>query len=266
MRKNGIKRSVVVTGGGTWIGRGIVERLSKQGYQILIVGRREKLIQEVAEACKRKGEVEFLSADVCIESDRKRIITKAIELFGKIDILINNAGITHSDPLLDYSKEGWDKVMITNLESPFYLSLLAIEDMRKRSWGRIVNITSVYGSYSLNYEFYPDLTPTSKGGRGPIRCCAYHASKGGLINLTRELAVSVAEMGITVNMVSPGMFPPDNNVHHLKYDIDIFKKNCPMKRVGRPENISHAVCYFLADDASFTTGTELVVDGGWTIW
>lgn len=262
MGKTSDRRAAIVTGGGTWLGKGIVERLSAQGCDVLVVGRREQPIREVAEACNAT----YLSADICIDSDRRRIVAYALERFSRVDILINNAGVTHVDPLLDYDKAGWDRVMATNLEAPFYLSLLAIEDMRKRSWGRIVNIASVYGSYSLNYAFYPELSPVSPGDRGPIRASAYHASKGGLINLTRELAVSVAEMGITVNMVSPGMFPPDEGHELLQYDNAIFENNCPMKRVGRPEHIAHAVSYFLAEEAGFTTGAELVVDGGWTIW
>lgn len=266
MSDSGCGRAAIVTGGGTWLGKAIVERLNALGYHVLVVGRREGPVRTAAEGCSDPGKAEWLCADVRRDDDRRRIISTAIERFGSVDILINNAGVTHLDPLLDYGKDGWDRVISTNLEAPFYLSLLAIEQMRKRRWGRIVNIASVYGSHSLNYAFYPELAPTSPGDRGPIRCSAYHASKGGLINLTRELAVSVAEMGITVNAVSPGMFPPDGGHDSLQYDRSIFERNCPMKRVGRPENIAHAVCYFLAEEAGFTTGAELVVDGGWTIW
>jgi NAD(P)-dependent dehydrogenase (short-subunit alcohol dehydrogenase family) len=262
------QRVAIVTGGGTWIGAAICAALASQGCNVIVVGRRQQPIQQVVmQYSSENAKLIALSADVRCKEDRKKIIDTCLNEFHKVDILVNNAAITYVDSLLDYSEKNWSDVMKTNLDAPFFLSQLAIENMRERKWGRIINIASIYGSLALNNEFYPQSLPySSPGNRGPMRACAYHASKGALLNLTREMAVAAGEWGITVNAVSPGMLPPDSPNDSLAYDVDILKRMTPIKQVGRPENIAHAVCYFTSDLANFTTGAELVVDGGWSIW
>ncbi len=261
------RRAAIVTGGGTWLGKSCVEHIAALGHDVLIVGRREGPMRAVAEElADREAKITYLCADVTVAEDREKMMAVCQERYGRVDILVNNAGTTYLAPLFAYEESGWDRVHETNEKAPFYLSILAMQEMKKRRWGRIVNIGSVYGNLSLNDKFYPDMRQETAEEMGPIRASAYHSSKGGLRNLTRELAVAGAPMGITVNMVSPGMFPPDGEEHELRYEKDIFAKNCPQHRVGRPENIGHAVAYFLGEEASFTTGAELVVDGGWSIW
>lgn len=260
-------KAAVVTGGGTWVGAGICMALASSGYEVLAVGRRSgKLEQTAHNIFERHGAtIEILQADIRSDDDRRNTIATCIEKFGGIDILVNNAAVTHTAPILDYPQKDWLNVLDTNLMAPFYLSLLAIEDMKRRKWGRIVNIASIYGKLALNNAYYPTLPAKSKGDRGPYRETAYHASKGGLLNLTRELAVATGPWGITVNSISPGMMPPDADLNQ-DYDVNVFLNNTPTRSVGRPKHIGHAVCYFVSEQADFTTSAELVVDGGWSIW
>lgn len=271
MENSSDRRVAIVTGGGTWIGASIVAALVKDNRDVLVVGRRRALIEDIAHKFSNTDIcIEAYAADICKNNERKKVVETCLKKFGRIDILVNNAAITHIAPLLDYPISGWKNVMNTNLEAPFFLTQLVLADMRSRSWGRIINIASVYGSISLNNDFYPESMPgKTPCDRGPVRASAYHASKGALINLTRELAVAVAPWGITVNSVSPGMVPPDNSVkwaNGLTCNIDALKYMTPMRRVGRPEEIADAVRYFASDEASFTTGVDLLVDGGWSAW
>jgi NAD(P)-dependent dehydrogenase (short-subunit alcohol dehydrogenase family) len=259
------RRAAVVTGGGTWLGAAMVRSLVDTGCDCLIAGRRQTKLDEVARDCAdAAGQVACCQADVCREPDRRRIVEACLDTFGSIDILVNNAATTHIAPLLDHPGDAWREVMATNLEAPFLLAQHAIEHMRARRWGRIVNVASIYGSLGMNNHFYPvRLPPTSDRDRGPIRAPAYHASKGGLLSLTRDLAVAVAPYGITVNAVSPGMVPPDDAPAEENRRQE---EMTPMRRTGRPEEIAHAVRFLASDEASFITGIDLVVDGGWSAW
>jgi NAD(P)-dependent dehydrogenase (short-subunit alcohol dehydrogenase family) len=260
-------RVAIVTGGGTWIGSAITEVLSRGGMSVVIAGRRKEPIENTARRLTGAGgQVAAVPADIREKQGRQKIVDTCLEKFGRIDVLVNNAATSHFAPLLDYAEDDWNDVVKTNLDAAFFLSQLAFEDMRKRHWGRVVNIASVFGNLALNNSFYPNGLPMeSPGDRGPVRASAYHASKGALINLTRELAVAAAPWGITVNVVSPGMIPPNQSEGGI-CDIKAMKQMTPVGRLGRPEDIAYAVKYFASEEASFTTGAELVVDGGWSIW
>jgi NAD(P)-dependent dehydrogenase (short-subunit alcohol dehydrogenase family) len=259
------RRVAIVTGGGTWLGAAMVRVLAEAGSDCLIVGRRQEKLEEVARDCAdAAARVAVCAADVRSEPDRERIVETCVDLFGQLDVLVNNAATTHVAPLLDHPEAPWRDVMATNVEAPFYLSRHAIRHMRPQGWGRIVNIASVYGTLGMNNHFYPVRLPaTSSGDRGPIRAPAYHASKGGLISLTRDLAVAVAPYGITVNAVSPGMIPPDGAPAE---ECERQEEMTPMRRSGQPREIAHAVRFLASEEASFITGIDLVVDGGWSAW
>lgn len=261
-------RAAIVTGGGTGLGRATVTALAASGVDCVVAGRRADPLDEVVEhLADHPGRVVAVAeADVADEADRQRIVTTCLDEFGRVDILVNNAGTSHQAPLLDFSLEDWREVMACNLDAPFFLSQLVLEDMRKRSWGRIVNIASVYGSLGFNASLYGDLRPdTSPGDRGPVRAPAYHVSKGGLLNLTRELAIAVAPWGVTVNTVSPGMVPlPTSNL-----DDEAARRlqdMTPLKRFGTPPEIGAVVRFLASEESSFMTGADVVVDGGWSIW
>lgn len=261
------RRAALVTGGGTGLGRAIAEMLVRAGINCMVTGRRRAPLVEVAEYLRdAPGTVIPEESDITLPDHRARLVKSCVEQFGRLDVLVNNAGVDHAAPLLDYDEDGWRRVMATNLDAPFFLSQQALMMMRDRHWGRIVNITSVYASLALNNALYGARLPaTTPADRGPVRSPAYQASKAGLLNLTRELAVACAPWGITVNAVTPGMVPLP--VHGLDEDAKgSLLAMTPLGRFGRPEDIANAVRFLASEESSFVTGAELVVDGGWTIW
>jgi NAD(P)-dependent dehydrogenase (short-subunit alcohol dehydrogenase family) len=208
----------------------------------------------------------LVASDISIEADRHRIVEATIERFGRVDNLVNNAGISGQAPLLDYAVEDWRRIMATNVEAGFFLAQHVLPVMREQHYGRIVNITSVYGSLGLNAALYKG-TIAADAGRGPVRQPAYHTSKGALLNMTRDLAIAVAPWGVTVNSLSPGMFLTEQAEKIVDAEvIRSLSAMTPMGRFGDPREVGHAVRFLASEEAAFITGAELVVDGGWSAW
>ena len=155
--------------------------------------------------------------------------------------------------------------MALNLDAAFFTAQAALPALREGGAGRIVNVGSVFGSLALNAALY-DAFPEG-GPHGPVRQPAYHAAKGGLLNLTRDLAAAVAPWGVTVNCVSPGMVLTDQTRELLAEEVKgRLARMTPMGRLGAPAEIAAAVRFLASEGASFVTGAELVVDGGWSLW
>lgn len=257
-------RCAIVTGGGTGIGRGVVQALVNAGAKCVITGRRQEPLAAVARELGPDS-VSTVTADITEPEDRSRVVAHAVETFGRLDILVNNAGITAVAPILDYSLEDWRRVMATHVEGSFFLSQLALEHMARQRYGRIVNIGSVYGSLGLNNDYYGDRLPWGLDGRGPVREVAYSAAKGAVLQLTRELATAVGRWNITVNTVTPGIIPVASNPMADEV-LDRLAKMTPLGRVGTTADIGAAVAFLASDAAGYITGAELRVDGGWSIW
>ena len=258
-------RVAIVTGAGTGIGQAIATVLAEAGTRCLIVGRRQEPLDETASGEAISGRISTLAADVTLAADRARIVTTAMERYGRIDVLVNNAGVSGIAPLLELEEAEWRRVMATNVDAAFFMAQAVLPAMRDRGWGRIVNIGSVYGTLALNPAFY-DSFPFDDV-RGPMRQPAYHSSKGALLNLTRELAVAVAAWGVTVNAVSPGMIITDQSRGLLSDRVkQKLAEMTPVGRFGEPREIAYAVRFLASDEAAFVTGAELRVDGGWSIW
>jgi NAD(P)-dependent dehydrogenase (short-subunit alcohol dehydrogenase family) len=171
------------------------------GTPCVITGRRLKSLEETARLipAKDRSRLIIVQGDVTVEADRARMVKECIAHFGRVDILVNNAGISFLAPLLSHDEKQWRDVMGTNLDSLFFMAKAVIPHMRDQNWGRIINIASVYSTLAMNNDLYCGLVPgTNENGLGPTRQPAYHASKGGVLNLTRDLAVAVARWGITV--------------------------------------------------------------------
>ncbi len=282
MSEGDTDRVVIITGGGTGIGRAISRRLLVDGFRCVLAGPDEQLMHETV----RLSEVDpsratVVVADVRKSDDRDRLVACASELPGSLYGLVNNAGITLLAPLLDESVEDWRTTFETNVEASFFLSQKVFEVMRTRGEGRVVNIASVRGFIALDNRGYgPLIPPTSTGDRGPVRVTAYAASKGAAIQLTRDLATAVAPWGITVNCVSPGTVrhPDDEVVEKRKRTTDPaiaaalptideqLASWVPLGRLGTVEDIAGPVRFLLSSDAAYITGANLVVDGGWTLW
>ena len=260
-------RVALITGAGSGLGRATALVLAEKGYRCVLAGRREAAIQETNERIAAGGGVAApVVADVTAPADRTALVEGCLSRFGRLDILVNNAGISHQAPLLAATPDDWQRVLATNLEAMFFLAQAALPTMRANGFGRIVNIGSVYGSLGMNAQLYGSMlaadTPQS-----PTRQIAYHASKGGVLNLTRDLAIAVAPWGVTVNCISPGMFLTEQSKKVVDTDvIAALIKMTPMGRMGEPREIGHAVAFLASDEAAFITGVDLKVDGGWTLW
>ena len=269
MAKMSDHRVAIITGAGSGIGRGIATELAGAGIRCVLTGRRLKPLQESADMISGdRDRLLIIQSDVTLAADRARIVSESLEKFGHIDILVNNAGISRKAPLLDYGEEEWRQVMNTNLDSCFFLAKAVIPHMRDNGWGRIINIASVYSTLVLNNDLYSEMLPTeNEEGRGPTRQPAYHASKGGLLTLTRELSAALAPWGITVNAISPGMIMTEQSKDVVNDSvIRKLKAMTPVGRLGEPWEIGYAVLFLASEKTSFITGIELRVDGGWSIW
>jgi 3-oxoacyl-[acyl-carrier protein] reductase len=236
----------VVTGGTRGIGLSVAKRLAVDGYDLLISYRGDDAVAESAknELAATGRRVEVIAADVSTADGAGQVIETAMERLGKIDALINNAGITRDALLMRMSEEDWDAVLATNLKGAFLCSKAAVRPMLRQRSGRIVNITSVVGLV---------------GNAGQAN---YAAAKAGLVGLTKSIAKEVGSRGITVNAVAPGFIETrltDVLPEEMK---EMLLKNTPLGRFGTPEDVAGAVAFLVSEDAGFITGHVLTVDGG----
>ena len=244
----------LVTGGGTGIGAAIAERFVKEGAKVCITGRRQQMIDKVARSLP-SGTVTTCSGDVSKDDDVARMVKTTLSFGGKLDVLINNAGISSQVPVADLNREEWQKVFDVNLTGPFLLMKASIPHMIKAGGGSIINIASV----------------------GGLRCLpnfpAYCSSKAGLIMLTQQTALDYGRHNIRCNAICPCAIKTEMTEKEfgqigkmLGMETDSFfamvSKVLPLQRFGQPPEIG-GICTFLAsDDSSFMTGAALVIDAG----
>ena len=239
---------VLITGASRGIGKATALLFAKEGAKVIVnYHNAEKEANEVVkEISKIRSEAIALKCNVSKEEEVKKMISNGIKKFGKIDILVNNAGIVFDVPLFEKTLDQWNKTLGVNLIGMFLCSKYAVPHIKKQKSGVIINISSTNGIDTLSTE-----------------SADYDASKAGVISLTKNLASELAP-NIRVNCIAPGWVNTDINKGLPKDYVAEETKHILLKRFGMPEEIAKVVLFLASDDASFITGTTLVVDGGYT--
>jgi 3-oxoacyl-[acyl-carrier protein] reductase len=238
-------RVALVTGASQGIGRACALKLAKEGATLAVAARnQEKLDELVAEIMAAGGKAAAFTLDVADEDQVKPTVKAAIAQFGKIDILVNNAGITRDQLVMRMKRADWDAVLQTNLTSAYLCIQQVIGSMLKQRWGRIINITSIFGQM------------------GQAGQANYSASKAGLIGLTMAIAREVGSRNITCNAVAPGFIETAMTAVLSEELKRTAVQQIPLRRVGSPDDVASAVAFLASDDASYITGHVLNVNGG----
>lgn len=259
----------IVTGASSGIGLAIATLFAKEGSKVMICclpADRERGVRAVEIIRKRGGDASCVWGDVSSPSDAQEIVNETVKKYGKLNILMNNAGIAPYFKMEDTSEQLWDRTIDTNLKGVFMMSKFAVPELKKQGKGVIINTASIAGL--VGYQ----------------SCVAYDASKGGILAITRALAVDLGRAGtkIRVNAICPGeviwsewgeefhsatmvKFMEDLPPKEREIALEDMIRRHPIGRIGKPEDIAYAALYLASDEASFVTGTQLVVDGGYIV-
>jgi 3-oxoacyl-[acyl-carrier protein] reductase len=242
-------RVAIVTGGGRGIGRAIAYRLAAEGANLAISYRsNDAAAEETAKAVRMAGvKYELFKADVASPEDVEALFKGVSDAFGRVDILINNAGITRDNLMMRMKEDEFDEVLRTNLKGTYLCTRAALRPMVRARWGRIVNVSSVVGLV---------------GNAGQAN---YAASKAGIVGFTKSVAREVAQRGITVNAVAPG-YVETELTGSLPEDVqDQIRGQVPMGRFGEAEEVAEVVAFLAGEGAAYVTGQTIAVDGGMTM-
>ena len=245
----------VVTGASSGIGADAARAYAKYGASVVLLARREGKIQELAKKIEKDGgRAIAIKCDVTKEEEIKAAVDKIVDEFGKIDILLNNAGISISGTVETLTVQQWDALMDTNLKSMFLTSKYVIPHMLRQNYGKIVNISSV----NAILVFIDD----------PLAIHAYNAAKAGVIGLTKGMAGTYAKYGITVNSIGPGLFKTEmtkDSLYANDYILEEYNRMNPTKRPGNEGELNGPILFLSSDASSYVNGQYLPVDGGATI-
>jgi NAD(P)-dependent dehydrogenase (short-subunit alcohol dehydrogenase family) len=240
----------IVTGGGRGLGRAIALALAEQGVAVSIIGRTPDVLAETAEAIDSAGgRAMWTVGDVCSSDEVRRLVTTTSERFGQVRILVNNAAMQMESLAFDTPDDVWEDVIRTNLTAPFICSREVGGAMKENGGGSIINIASVFAL------------------RGTPRYSAYSASKGGLLSLTRSLAVEWARYKIRVNAIAAGHFATSANEKDLQVpELEkLILSRIPARRVADPSELGATVCFLASCQSDFITGSTVTIDGGLSV-
>ena len=242
----------LVTGASSGLGWQIAQAYASQGAKLALFARREERLQENVKEIEDKYGVDVIYAvtDVGDPENIKESVKKVVDHFGRIDILVNAAGMGNNKPVTEQSSEEWDRHIKIDLSGVYYMCAEVGEVMIKQEYGKIINIGSIHSRV-----IFPG------GG-----ISAYSSAKGGVMNLTKNLAVEWAQYNITVNAIGPAVFDTEltNDTIEMEGFMDLIKAYCPMGRLGEPGELDGLAIYLASDASSYCTGQLICVDGGWT--
>lgn len=242
------KREVIlVTGGSRGIGRTIVENLARKYYNVVLnYNNSEENAKQIQKLLKEENiDIDIFKADVSKREEVKKLINFVINNYGKIDVLINNAGIDQVKLFTDITDEDWDIMMNTNLKSVFYTTQETVKYMIKNKQGCIINISSIWGITGASCESH------------------YAISKAGVDAMTKSLSKELGPSNIRINSIAPGIIDTDMNKNLTKQDLENIKKEIPLGKIGKTEDIAKCVEWIINDN--YTTGQIISINGGWYI-
>jgi NAD(P)-dependent dehydrogenase (short-subunit alcohol dehydrogenase family) len=240
----------IVTGGSIGLGRQMAEALAEAGADLVLCARKKERCDRAAKELEALGaDTLALGCDVKKPEDVQAVVDRTVERFGRLDILINNAGTSWGAPVEEMTLEQWNKVIETNLTGTFLFSQAAGKVMVRQTSGKIINITSVAGIH---------------GAPASFQAIGYHASKGGVIAFTKDLACKWGQHNIQVNAIAPGWFPTNMSAVVIERNRETFLKRLPLGRFGGENDLKGAAVFLASAASDFVTGHVLVVDGGQT--
>lgn len=243
-----MKKIILITGASRGIGRDIAKTLAKNSNNMLIANynKSEKEAIELKEGLKSEGiDIEIIKADVSKRNEAKEMVQEVLNKYGKIDVLINNAGISQYKLFNDITDEEWDNIINTNLKSAFMVTQETVRNMINNKEGCIINISSIWGVAGASMEV------------------AYSTSKAGLIGLTKSLAKELGPSNIRVNAIAPGIINTGMNNRFSKDELQSIKDEIPLEKIGNTADITKCVKWLIED--SYTTGQVISINGGWDI-
>lgn len=245
--KNIVNKVVVVTGGSRGIGAEIVKKLARDKYRVILnYNKSENEAKKIKEDLQKDNiNIEIFKADVSKREEVKELIDFVINKFGKIDVLINNAGISQAKLFTDLTDEDWNNMIQTNLTSVFYCTQEAIKNMISRKEGLIINISSIWGVTGSSCEVH------------------YSVAKAGIDGMTKALAKEVGPSNIRVNSIAPGIIDTDMNKAYTDEEIKDIIEDIPLNKIGRKVDIARCVEWLIEDE--YTTGQVISINGGWLI-
>ena len=245
--KNIVSKVIVVTGGSRGIGAEIVKLLAKSGHNVILnYNKSEECAQNVEKELTKQGKaVDIFKADISKSEEAKKLIQFALNKYGRIDVLINNAGISQSKLFTDITDEEWQNMIANNLSSAFYCSREAAKNMIHNKKGLIINISSIWGLTGASMEVH------------------YSTAKAGMIGLTKALAKELGPSNIRVNAIAPGIIDTDMVKGYSRDEIKEIENEIPLEKIGTASNIAKCVKWLIEDD--YTTGEVISINGGWYI-
>ena len=245
--KNIVNKVIIVTGGSKGIGAEIAKLLAKSGCIVILnYNKSESCAKNVENELKKQGHtVDIFKADVSIKEEAESLIKYAINKYGQIDVLINNAGISQSKLFTDITDEDWQNMINNNLNSVFYCTREASKNMIYNKQGLIINISSIWGITGASMEVH------------------YSTVKAGVIGFTKALAKELGPSNIRVNAVAPGIIDTDMIKEYSKQDIEEIKQEIPLEKIGSAFNIAKCIKWLIEDD--YVTGEVISINGGWNM-